>query len=200
MKLIKSLTKPFIIKIKRKLLGNSYSCCLGENCNIYPNAIITNNSGIRENIIIGKNTHVAGILIVWDNCGKIKIGEHCFIGENTRIYSAINIDIGNRVQIAHNCNIFDNNVHSLTPYERHLEYIQNTTKGLYRLHDLNEVAVIIKDDAWIGANSTILKGVVIGEGAIVAACSVVLEDVPDYTVVGGNPAKIIKSIDIKKTN
>jgi len=55
--------------------------------------------------------------------------------------------------------------------------------------------IIIKDKAWIGFNVIILKGVTIGEGAIVASGSVVTKDVPDFTLVGGNPARIIKSVE-----
>lgn len=140
---------------------------------------------------------VAGMLLVWANCGRIEIGDSCYIGENTRVYSAVCIKIGNRVQIAHNCNIFDNNIHSINPIERHLEYIQNTTKGPYKLFDLHEKEVEIKDDAWIGANAIVLKGVTIGRASIVGAGSVVLGDVPDYTIVGGNPARVLHEIAIK---
>ncbi len=54
--------------------------------------------------------------------------------------------------------------------------------------------VTIKKDAWIGANTTILPGVTVGEGAVVASASVVTKDVPPHTVVAGNPARIIKTI------
>jgi acetyltransferase-like isoleucine patch superfamily enzyme len=195
MELIINLLRRFNISYPAK---GKYCCILREKSKIYPEAKIWNTSKIKENIIIGRNTHIAGILLVWGNCGKIEIGEDCYIGENSRIYSAIEITIGNRVQIAHNCNIFDNNVHSITPHERHLEFIQNISKGAYKLFDLNEKKIIIKDDAWIGANAIILKGVTIGEGAIVAAGSVVLKDVADYIVVAGNPARKIKSIDKNK--
>ena len=52
--------------------------------------------------------------------------------------------------------------------------------------------VIIKDNAWIGMSAIILKGVTVGEGAIVAAGSVVTKDVPPHTIVAGVPAKVIK--------
>jgi acetyltransferase-like isoleucine patch superfamily enzyme len=192
MKSISNFLNRFNISYQNK----KYCCILQENSKIYPGAKIWNISNKKENIIIGKNTHIAGILLVWGNCGKIVIGDDCFVGENTRIYSAIKIIIGNRVQIAHDCNIFDNNVHSIKPHERHLEYIQNINKGPYKLFNLNEKEILIKDDAWVGANSIILKGVTIGEAAIVGAGSVVLKNVSDYTVVAGNPAKQIKIIDV----
>lgn len=195
MKLLTDLKSAFARK--RVVPEQGYCCVLGENSKIYPQARIWNVSNLEENIIIGEWTHIAGTLHVWGNCGKIEIGDYCFVGENSRIYSAFHIKIGNRVQIAHDCNIFDNNVHSLLPDERHREYVQNITKGVYKLFDLHEKEVVIMDDAWIGAKAIIMKGVRIGQAAIVAAGSVVLEDVADYTVVGGNPARRIKSIDRK---
>ncbi|MDP5158573.1 MAG: hypothetical protein NWQ07_08360 [Flaviramulus sp.] len=54
--------------------------------------------------------------------------------------------------------------------------------------------IVVKNKVWIGFNSIILKGVIIGEGAIVGAGSVVTIDVPDWTVVAGNPAKVIREI------
>ena len=53
---------------------------------------------------------------------------------------------------------------------------------------------MIKDNVWIGQHSTILKGVTIGEGAVVGCCSVVTKDVEPYTVVAGNPAKQVKRL------
>jgi acetyltransferase-like isoleucine patch superfamily enzyme len=56
----------------------------------------------------------------------------------------------------------------------------------------NDLPITLKGDNWIGANATILKGVTIGEGAVVASGAVVNRDVPPYAIVGGVPAKIIK--------
>jgi galactoside O-acetyltransferase len=55
--------------------------------------------------------------------------------------------------------------------------------------------VKICDHAWIGFNSILLKGVTVGEGAIVAAGSVVTKDVPPFTIVGGNPARVIRNLE-----
>lgn len=55
--------------------------------------------------------------------------------------------------------------------------------------------VIIKDFVWVGANVTIVPGITIGEGAVIGAGAVVAKDIPDYAIVGGNPAKVIKYRD-----
>jgi acetyltransferase-like isoleucine patch superfamily enzyme len=175
----------------------NYCCVIGKDTTISKDARIWNFSNVDENIAIGKNTFIAGTLLIWQNCGKIEIGDDSFVGENSRIYSAKEIKIGDRVQIAHGCNIFDNNIHSLDPEERHYEYIQNITKGVVKLYPLNEKEIIIKNDAWLGANVIVLKGVTIGEGAVVGAGSVVTSDVPDYCVFAGNPAKFVKKISEK---
>jgi acetyltransferase-like isoleucine patch superfamily enzyme len=62
--------------------------------------------------------------------------------------------------------------------------------------DLSEAPVFIHDDVWVGAMSIVLKGITIGEGSIVGAGSVVTKDVPPWTIVAGNPAKIIREIGI----
>jgi acetyltransferase-like isoleucine patch superfamily enzyme len=62
-------------------------------------------------------------------------------------------------------------------------------------HSLVPGRITIKKNAWIGANATILPGVTIGENAVVAAGAIVSKDVPANTVVGGIPAKVIKTID-----
>lgn len=56
----------------------------------------------------------------------------------------------------------------------------------------NDKDVIIEDGVWVGCNVTILKGVHIGKGSVIAAGSIVTKDVPPYSIVGGNPAKVIK--------
>lgn len=184
----------------RKFLGidnfqSNYCCVIGEGTIINKDARIWNSSNNSEHITIGNYSLIVGTLLVWQNCGKIEIGSYAFVGENSRIYSAKRIKIGDRVQIAHGCNIFDNNIHSLDPIERHSEYKQNITSQIVKLYPLKEKEVTIKDDAWLGANVIVLKGVTIGEGAVIGAGSVVTNDIPDYCVFAGNPARFVKKIN-----
>lgn len=109
------------------------------------------------------------------------------IGANTRIHGACihaksKIYIGENCLIAANCHIIDSNGHisSLNEPEMRIKCFDKPKE------------IIIKNNVWIAANCTILKGVTIGEGSIVSAGSVVVEDVPSYSIVRGNPAQVIK--------
>jgi len=149
----------------------------------------------RSKIEIKESSHIKGELTVYKHGGQIKIGKYCFVGEDTKIWSAKSISIGDRVLIAHNVNIHDCNDHPIDAKQRHQHYKSIISRGHPDDIFLDERKIIIEDDVWIGFNATILKGVTIGKGAIVGACSVVTKDVPSNTVVVGNPAKIIKSIN-----
>lgn len=106
--------------------------------------------------------------------GKIEIGDNSYIGDRTEIHAGEMVKIGSGVNIAWDCNILDRDYHA---FEVDREVIK---------------PVVIEDHVWIGCRSIVLKGVTIGEGAVVAAGSVVTKSVPAGCLVAGNPAKIIK--------
>jgi acetyltransferase-like isoleucine patch superfamily enzyme len=180
--------------LRRQREGDAaWNYILDTGAVVHKTATIRNKSGKKEAIRIGPGSHVCGNLTVWNNGGCIEIGANSFVGEYTRIYSVKSIRIGNHVQIAHNCNIFDSNIHSLNHLDRRNEFAQYLHQGLTKLHDLHESDVVIDDDAWIGAAVCVLKGVTIGKGAIVGAGSVVTNNVAPFTIVAGNPARPIAS-------
>ncbi len=191
----------FIKNIARLLFPEYYerkriklmNAILGKDVVIYKQGII-NNANLKTSVTIGEGSHLSGILLTAQNKGNIHIGNYCFIGDGTRLYSVASIIIGNYVQIAHNVNIFDNNIHSLDPIERQKEFVINTTRGFTEIHDLKAQNVIINNNVWIGAGSSILKGVTIGENTIIGTGSVVTKSLPANVVAGGNPAKIIKQL------
>lgn len=167
---------------------------IGELSTIYPEAKILNFQKDQTKIQIGKNTHVRGELLVFAHGGQIVIGDESFIGEGTKIWSGKSILIGNRVLISHGVNIFDSRTHSLSAKERNMHFNKIITSGHPSEINLGDRAVIIDDDAWIASMSIILRGVHIGCGAVVGAGSVVTKDVPAWSVVAGNPARVIKMI------
>lgn len=120
-----------------------------------------------------------------------------FIGNGT--YGLIDIiDYGNtsyRVQIGNYCSIAENVVFLLSG-EHNINAI-STFPFMEKFCGEKRVAgskgdIIVEDDVWIGYGTTIMSGVKIGKGSVVAAGSVVTKDIPAYAIVGGVPAKIIK--------
>lgn len=113
------------------------------------------------------------------DCGKnIHIGENVFINMGCKMQDQGGIYIGNDVLIGHNT-VFATLNHDEDPDKRGA---------------LHPKAIHVEDKVWIGSNSTILAGVTIKKGAIVAAGAVVTKDVPENTIVGGVPAKIIRKV------
>ena len=145
-------------------------------------------------ISIGKGStiHKGIILTAWDKYEQqtfsptIKIGENCNIGEYAHISACKEIIIGNNVLTGRRIYISDN-AHGNSSIDE-IE-IPPLKRPLYV-----KGPVIIEDNVWIGERVCILSGVHIGRGAIIAANAVVTHDVPAATIVGGVPAKIIKTI------
>ena len=155
----------------------------------------------RKYLLIGTDSIVTGNFIFESSEGQVKIGNHSYVGGGTFI-SRSSIEIGNYVTIAWGGTFYDHDSHSLDYMMRRkdiddeLEDIRNGQNFIEHKDwsVVNSRPIKICDDAWIGMNVIILKGVTIGEGAVVGAGSVVTKDVPAWTVVAGNPAKVVKEL------
>lgn len=116
----------------------------------------------------------------YTDCGKnITIGENVFINSGCRFQDQGGIYIGDGALIGHNV-VFATLNHNPDPEHR---------------GDMFPGAIRLGKNVWIGSSATILAGVTIGDGAIVAAGAVVTKDVPAYSVVAGIPAKVIKRVN-----
>jgi acetyltransferase-like isoleucine patch superfamily enzyme len=128
-----------------------------------------------------------------DRAGSvIKVGNNSFVG-GTHLVCAQRIEIGDDVLIAWGGTIVDHDSHSPL-WELRKNDVRDTFEGHKDWSSVRILPVVIGNRAWIGFNVTILRGVTIGEGAVVGACSVVTKDVAPYTVVAGNPARLIREI------
>ena len=136
---------------------------------------------LRENSRLVCKGHIQAFEAVKIEClpnAVVEIGDKSYINHDSEIRCRERITIGNNVSIAYNVLIQDSDYH--TTYDDNGNPKPQT------------LPVVIEDNVWIGANVIILKGVTIGEGSIVVAGSVVTKSVPSYSLVGGNPARIIK--------
>ncbi len=169
------------------------SARLHSSVKVLEDTQVENFSGDPGSIVVDERTVLRGELLVFAHGGRIRLGRDGYVGHGTRIWSAASVTIGDRVLISHNVNIHDSNSHPLDAAARH-RHAQTIFESGHPREDMGIEArpVVIEDDAWIGFNATVLKGVTIGKGTIVAACSVVTESVPAGCVVAGNPARILK--------
>lgn len=160
--------------------------------------IVFRKPGSKQQLSIGAASIVEASIVFELPEGTVTIGQRTFVGAS--LLSAIeSISIGDDVLISWGCTIIDNDAHSIVSTERMRDVADwsnelgsNDDRIYKNWNVVNRKPVVIKNKAWIGFNAIILKGVTIGEGAIVAAGSVVTKDVPDYAVVAGNPARIVK--------
>ena len=117
----------------------------------------------------------------------IELGEDVWVGYFCLLDGSGGLNIGNQVSISSGVHIY---THDSSNYRIH-----NTEKDAENGTHIDRAPVVIGDNVQIGANSIVLKGVTIGEGAIVAAGSVVTSNVPDYTLFAGNPAIFKKKLN-----
>lgn len=128
-----------------------------------------NNKNALKNVVVGKCTYGEIRPFIFSDKHKLEIGSFCSIAPNV-------------------CFVVsgDHHLDRLTSYPFYSKCIDGRNEAI------SKGDIVIKDDVWIGVNATILSGVCIGQGAIVAAGAVVTKNVPPYAIVGGNPAKVIK--------
>ena len=177
-------------------LRSSVRCArLKHLCNSHASTTFTPEASVQNPvgdgaITVGEQSLVMGELLVIPPSGEIAIGDWCYVGPGAKIWSMSSVRIGNRVFISHGVQVFDNNSHSLSASERHARYRELRTVGRHlEKEQVGTSPVVIDDDAWLGFNVAVLKGVTIGRGAVVGACAVVVDDVPPFAIVVGNPAR-----------
>jgi acetyltransferase-like isoleucine patch superfamily enzyme len=168
---------------------------VGPNTRLLPGSHIVNP---REPsfLSIGDYSYILGEVAIIGMNGVCRIGHHCSLGLGSKIWAQESITIGNFVLIAHGVDIFDSNSHSLDFRERREDAFDVFERHRPIVTErVDSAPIVIEDDVWIGAKSTILKGVHIGRGAVIAAASLVSKDVAPFTLVAGNPARVVRQLE-----
>jgi acetyltransferase-like isoleucine patch superfamily enzyme len=175
------LINSLMYRLSKFSIINKY---FNKNISIDKTGIINKDAKIESRyggtIKIGHHTIIHDYVLVLTYGGSITIGSCCDINPYTIIYGHGGVKIGNNVLIAGHCMIIPNS-HRYDDISKPISQQGNTSKG-----------IIIEDDVWIGHACSILDGVTVGKGSIVAAGSVVNKDVKPYSIVGGVPAVFIK--------
>ncbi len=175
---VRSIYKHKIIGIAKKanyLIRKHKFFDIQEDTYIHKSADIKN----RENIILSNKVRINKGVVLWPGSELLKIGANTGVNPYVTIYGKVTI--GKNNMIAPHVMIAGG-THNFHSVEIDIYMQGGTSKGIE-----------IKDNVWIGANSVIIDGVIIGEGAIIAAGSIVTKNVKPYDIVAGNPATIIKN-------
>lgn len=148
-----------------------------DNCLI--NALCKNSVRIGENFSLGRNSIIECTGVIRELGESLEIGDNVGIAANAFISVRGNVKIGDSAIFGPGVKLFS---------ENHIFTDRNTP--IY-LQGASRQGIEIGEDCWIGANAVILDGVKIGKGCVIAAGAVVNKDIPDYSIAGGVPAKII---------
>lgn len=166
-----------ISKIKN-IFANNTNQIVAKSVKFFGKVVLDTSHGGK--ITIGDNCELLNGSMLMTYGGNITIGKNCSINPYTILYGHGNLTIGNNVLIAAHTVII--------PANHNFQNINKTINS----QGLTALGIKIEDNVWIAANCTILDGVTIGEGAIVAAGTVVNRNVAPYSIVAGVPAKLIK--------
>ena len=186
---------------KERLIARQKNLTLGKNTLLLDGVTFRND--YNNKITIGNDCMINCNFIFESDKGEIEIGDRCFINGGTNIIFRSKVKFGNDITVAWGCTFYDHNSHSIDWRERKNDMFQQfkdkeETDDFIKNKNWDVVKtrpITIGDKVWIGFDCVILNGVTIGEGAILGAKSVVREDVEPWTMVTGNPARVIKRIE-----
>lgn len=192
-----SFIKRFIVSFLTKRKENKFrhNAICGESAKFDFTSGCSNSTGSKENIVIGNDCWIRGSVFAVGK-GNVHIGDRTYIGGAVRIGALQEIKIGNDVIIGNDTHIYDNNNHPVD-YNKRLEITaaKDYASPLWGWNDdVARKPIEICDNVWIGERVTILKGVTVGRGSVVACNAVVTKDVPEFSVVAGNPATVVKQL------
>lgn len=177
---------------EQAMLGENFCSSKAHPSHSILNLKITNKSGDRSRIKIGDNCNLLGNIYCNLN-GRIVIGDFVYINGGGTIRTDHQLFIGSHCLIGPRVIIWDTDNHPLSRSRRHAQ-AESIPVELINSYDANGGAILIGSDVWLCMESLILGGVEIGDGAIVAARSVVTKNVPPMSIVAGIPARVIGEV------
>jgi acetyltransferase-like isoleucine patch superfamily enzyme len=192
-----------ILTAQRKLAWDWYDGSIPENVSVDESAYLETTysfllyrSELPEGLRIGRgSTTYLGTMFDVGPRGRVSIGDFSLVHGAWFICDS-HIDVGDHALISWNVVFMDSYGVSFDPAQRRKQ-LETVPRELYRRMPRGAPAkpISIGRNVWIGFDCVVVPGVTIGEGSIVGARSVVTEDVPPFTIVAGNPARVIRQIE-----
>jgi acetyltransferase-like isoleucine patch superfamily enzyme len=159
--------------------ADASSIGLGKGSRIVEHGKIVLHPGSR--LTIGQNTSIDRLCeIVLEPDSELTIGDNVFVGSHSNIRVTGKMSIGNNCRVAQFVSLINGN------------YGFMDRNSLIKDQPYQKGFLVVNDDVWIGVSATILPNVVIGRGAVIGAGAVVAKDVDEYSVIVGNPQKVIR--------
>ena len=166
---------------------------LGEGVRLGLDARLLTPDGERR-AKIGANAVVRGV-IRCEGEGRCEIGSEAYVGDDAIISALTSVHIGEGTLLAHGAQVFDNDTHPIDAAERRAHFRSILKLGPRREFPVGARPVRIGRDCWLGFGSSVMKGVTVGDEAILAAAAMVTTDVRPRTIVAGNPAREVRGLD-----
>ncbi len=143
-------------------------------------------------IEVGANSMLTSRVVYEKSGAQLRIGARTFVGLGLMSIAEC-VDIGDDVMVSWGATIVDHHSHSTRARERSHD-VEQWMRGHKDWSGVKIAPVRIDNRAWLGFNVSVLPGVVVGEGAIIGACSLVTKSVPPWTVAAGNPARVLREL------
>jgi len=167
-------------------------CSIGNGTRIETARLVVREpNGCR--LAIGAESNIEALIVLEKQEAEVQIGSRTHLGGGTLVDAACRIAIGDDVLIGFEVLIMDHDSHAMH-FESRRHDVRDWMRGVKDWTPVVRRPVRIDNKAWVGARAIVLKGVTIGEGAIIGAGSVVTGDVPPWTLAAGNPARIIRPL------
>jgi galactoside O-acetyltransferase len=186
---MKALLKTLFNATVAPLAGRGQRVVAGHRCKIRWWGL----RGRAGRIEIGDDSIVNARILFDSPRGVVRIGNRCYLGAST-VVCHTGVTLGDDVIMSWGVTIVDHDSHTLDWQGRQND-VANWALGQKDWSKISIRHVDIRNKVWIGFGVSILKGVTLGEGSVVAAASVVTRDVPPYTLVAGNPARVIRELE-----
>lgn len=175
----------------RRLRRPACQAVCGEKTQVTGSVEIRNKGG---RVRIGRDCLIEGQLVAETAEARIEIANNVYVGGGTIVACVASISIADDVLISYQCLIADSDNHSVRYSIRKNDLADWRDGGRHDWTTTVTRPVTIGRGAWLGARVIVLKGVTIGEGAVIGAGSVVTRDVPAWSVAGGNPARVVRTL------
>ena len=173
---------PGVVFGRNITLRHPHKISLGKNCFIDDYAVLDAKGEKNQGLQVGANVYIGRNTILSCKEGSILIDDYCNISANCSLLSETEIRLGKYCFLAGHCYLVAGGNHTFDDPSTPIMFQPSLTKG----------GIVIGEDVWLGAGVIVLDGVRIGQGSVVGAGSVVTEDLPEFSVAVGSPARKIK--------